>query len=168
MTSRLDLAGQRRLDRYFDRIGAVLARKGRRESFALYALGLFSDAARKSVEPIAAMACGDPALCRAHHDQLLHFVGVSNWSDRDVRRCAADFALEALSEREAIEDWIVDDTGFAKQGDKSPGVQRQYSGTLGKIGNCQLAVSVTVATRSAHLALDMDLYLPTSWREKVG
>jgi SRSO17 transposase len=165
MTSRLDLAGQRRLDRYFDRIGAVLARKGRRESFALYALGLFSDAARKSVEPIAAMACGDPALCRAHHDQLLHFVGVSNWSDRDVRRCAADFALEALSEREAIEDWIVDDTGFAKQGDKSPGVQRQYSGTLGKIGNCQLAVSVTVATRSAHLALDMDLYLPTSWTD---
>jgi SRSO17 transposase len=65
--------------------------------------------------------------------------------------------------REPVTDWIVDDTGFPKQGDKSPGVQRQYSGTLGKTGNCQVAVSVTVATSTMHLPLDMDLYLPKSW-----
>ncbi len=70
-----------------------------------------------------------------------------------------------MSRRDAVTDWIIDDTGFPKQGDKSPGVQRQYSGTLGKTGNCQIAVSVTVATSTMHLPIDMDLYLPTSWTE---
>jgi SRSO17 transposase len=70
-----------------------------------------------------------------------------------------------MTRREPITDWIVDDTGFPKQGNKSPGVQRQYSGTLGKTGNCQIAVSVTVATRTMHLPLDMDLYLPKSWAD---
>jgi SRSO17 transposase len=70
-----------------------------------------------------------------------------------------------MSRREPVTDWIVDDTGFPKQGDKSPGVQRQYSGTLGRTGNCQIAVSVTVATCTMHLPIDMDLYLPASWAE---
>lgn len=165
MTYRLDAAGQCRLDRYFDKIGSILRRRDRRESFALYAIGLFSDAARKSVEPIAAMACGDQELCRAYHDQLLHFVGVSPWSDLDVRLCGSRYALSAMTTRETIDDWIVDDTGFPKQGNKSPGVQRQYSGTLGKTGNCQVAVSVTVATRTMHVPIDMDLYLPRSWTD---
>ena len=165
MSYRLDSAGQVRLDRYFDAIGLVLGRRDRRESFALYAIGLFSDAARKSVEPIAAMVCGDEALCRAYHDQLLHFVGVSPWSDGDVRLCGSRYALSAMTARETIDDWIVDDTGFPKQGKMSPGVQRQYSGTLGKTGNCQIAVSVTVATRTMHLPLDIDLYMPRSWTD---
>jgi SRSO17 transposase len=165
MTYRLDAAGQRRLDHYFDKIGSVLRRRDRRESFALYAIGLFSDAERKSIEPIAAMACGDEQLCRAYHDQLLHFVGVSPWSDRDVRSCASRYALSAMTTHEAIDDWIIDDTGFPKQGNKSPGVQRQYSGTLGKTGNCQIGVSVTIATPTLHLPIDMDLYLPRSWTD---
>jgi SRSO17 transposase len=165
MAYSLDRAGQQRLEEYFGGIGAILRRRDRRESFALYAIGLFGDGERKSIEPIAARACGDPERCRAVHDQLLHFVGVSPWSDRDVRHHAAHYALAALRAREPIEDWIVDDTGFPKQGDKSPGVQRQYSGTLGKTGNCQIAVSVTVATRTLHLPADMDLYLPTSWTD---
>lgn len=165
MAYSLDRAGQQRLEEYFGGIGAILRRRDRRECFALYASGLFGDGERKSVEPIAARACGDPERCRAVHDQLLHFVGVSPWSDRDVRHHAAHYALEALRASEPIEDWIVDDTGFPKQGNKSPGVQRQYSGTLGKTGNCQLAVSVTVATRTLHLPVDMDLYLPTSWTD---
>src|ERR1700723_2943279 len=73
MTYRLDGAGQRRLDRYFDKIGSVLRRRDRRESFALYAIGLFRDAERKSIEPIAAMACGEEELCRAYPDQLSYF-----------------------------------------------------------------------------------------------
>jgi SRSO17 transposase len=161
----LDGNGQRRLDEYFSAIGGVLGRRDRRESFALYALGLFGEGERKSIEPIAARVCGDASRCRAVHDQLLHFVGVSPWSDGDVRQLSAGYALAALRMREPIEDWIVDDTGFPKQGTKSPGVQRQYSGTLGKVGNCQLAVSVTVATRTKHLPIDMDLYLPTSWTD---
>ena len=165
MAYQLDSTGQRHLDRFFDGIGRVLRRDDRRESFALYAMGLFGDGERKSVEPIAARACGDPALCRAYHDRLLHFVGVSPWSDQLVRAHAAGYGVDAMTAREPISDWIVDDTGFPKQGDKSPGVQRQYSGTLGKPGNCQIAVSVTVATRTMHLPVDMDLYLPRSWAD---
>lgn len=165
MAYTLDRAGQRRLDHYFSGIGTILRRRDRCESFALYAIGLFGDTERKSVEPIAARASADPARCRAVHDQLLHFVGVSPWSDEGVRKFATEYALAELTVREALEDWIVDDTGFPKQGDKSPGVQRQYSGTLGKTGNCQIAVSVTVATRTMHLPIDMDLYVPTSWTD---
>jgi len=161
----LNGAGQRRLDEFFSGIGSILRRADRKESFALYACGLFGDSERKSIEPIAARVCGKPERCRAVHDKLLHFIGVSPWSDRDIRRFAADYALLELAKREPIEDWIIDDTGFPKQGTKSPGVQRQYSGTLGKTGNCQLAVSVTVATRTMHLPIDMDLYLPESWAE---
>src|SRR5437868_4930613 len=140
----LDRTGQARLDEYFGGIATILRRRDRMESFALYAAGFFGDSERKSVEPIAARACGDPARCRAVHDQLLHFVGVAPWLDVDVRRYAADYAIETLHAREQVEDWIIDDTGFPKQGDKSPGVQRQYSGTLGKTANCQIAVSVTI------------------------
>jgi SRSO17 transposase len=161
----LDAGGQRRLTSYFDSIGAILGRADRRESFALYAIGLLGEGERKSVEPIAARACGDPALCRAFTDRLLHFVGVAPWSDQRVRECAARYALDAMTEREGVEAWIVDDTGFPKQGDKSPGVQRQYSGTLGKTGNCQIATSITIATRTQHLPVDIDLYLPQSWAE---
>src|SRR5918996_401952 len=54
--------------------------------------------------------------------------------------------------------WVVDDTGFPKQGTHSVGVERQYSGTLGKTGNCQVAVSLSVATRTDHLPTDFALY----------
>jgi SRSO17 transposase len=165
MSYSLGVSGQARLEGYFDGIGAVLRRRDRRESFALYAMGLFGDSERKSVEPIAARACADPELCNAYHDRLLHFLGVAPWSDAKVRAYATRYALSAVTAREPVTDWIVDDTGFPKQGDKSPGVQRQYSGTLGKTGNCQVAVSVTIATRTMHLPIDMDLYLPESWAE---
>jgi SRSO17 transposase len=161
----LDGSGQGRLERYFEGIGAILGRRDRRESFALYALGLLGEGERKSVEPIAARVCGDEELCNAYHYRLLRFVSVSPWSDEEVRGFAAQHGISAMSRCEPVTDWIIDDTGFPKQGDKSPGVQRQYSGTLGKTGNCQVAVSVTVATRTMHLPIDMELYLPESWAE---
>jgi SRSO17 transposase len=61
--------------------------------------------------------------------------------------------------------WIIDDTGFAKQGRKSVGVARQYSGTLGKVGNCQIGVGLTYASPRGHTLVDMRLYLPQSWTE---
>jgi len=76
-----------RLKVYFDRIGRVLGNKRRREAFAQYAVGLFSDIERKSVEPIAALVCPEPSLCRAATEKLLHFVGESGWDDRAVRLC---------------------------------------------------------------------------------
>ncbi|WP_237079474.1 IS701 family transposase [Myxococcus xanthus] len=115
------------------------------------------------MELIAARACPDPERVDAMHQRLLHFTVDSRWSDRDVRRTAAQYALEAMTSHEPVEVWIVDDTGFLKQGKHSVGVQRQYTGSAGKITNCQIGVSLSVATRTEHLPLDFELYLPEGW-----
>ena len=159
----MNAAAVQRLESYFQRIGEVLGNESRRGSFALYAMGLLGDAERKSIEPIAARACPDPAKIEAVHQRLLHFAVDSKWSDRDVRREAAQYALEVMTQREPVEAWIVDDTGFLKQGTHSVGVQRQYTGSAGKITNCQVGVSLSIATRTEHLPIDFELYLPTSW-----
>lgn len=158
-----DAAAEQRMGTFFDRIGLVLANKRRRASFAMYAQGLLGEGERKSAEPIAARACGDPALCEAYHARLLHFIADSVWSDHGVRRAATAQAIAAMAEREPITAWIVDDTGFLKQGKHSVGVQRQYTGSAGKVTNCQVGVSLSVATRTEHLPLDFELYLPESW-----
>jgi len=104
----LDSAGQTRLEKYFDEIGVARGNDSRRGSFAMYAMGLLGDGERKSVEPIAARACPDPARVDAVHQRLLHFTNAS-WSDVDVRRVAADYALAAMTERERVVAWIVID-----------------------------------------------------------
>lgn len=159
----MNAAAVQRLENYFQRIGEVLGNESRRGSFAIYAMGLLGDAERKSVEPIAARACPDPEKVDAMHQRLLHFAVDSRWSDREVRREAAQYGLEAMVEREPVEAWIVDDTGFLKQGEHSVGVQRQYTGSAGKITNCQVGVSLSIATRTEHLPIDFELYLPTNW-----
>jgi SRSO17 transposase len=159
----MDAAGQGRLVQYFSGIGEALGNKKRRESFATYALGLLSNVVRKSAEPIAALATGDPVSCDMCHQRLLHFLGDSPWSDRAVRRVAAQHAIAAMQAHEPVRTWIIDDTGFIKQGTHSVGVQRQYTGSAGKVTNCQIAVSLSVATRSAHVPIDFALYLSESW-----
>jgi SRSO17 transposase len=161
----MNAAAVQRLESYFQRIGEVLGNESRRGSFALYAMGLLGDAERKSIEPIAARACPDPAKIDAVHQRLLHFAVDSKWSDREVRREAAQYALEEMTQREPVEAWIVDDTGFLKQGTHSVGVQRQYTGSAGKITNCQVGVSLSIATGTEHLPIDFELYLPTSWTD---
>jgi SRSO17 transposase len=153
----------RRLESYFDRVGQVLGRRERRESFAVYAMGLLGDGERKSMEPIACRGCVDPDKAHAAHQKLIHFANDSPWSDRDVRREAVRYGLDALTSAEPIETWIVDDTGFLKQGTHSVGVQRQYTGSAGKITNCQIGVSLSITTRTEHLPVDFELYLPESW-----
>lgn len=147
-------------------VSSRLRRIEQRASFALYAHALLTDLPRKSAEPIAAWASGgNPAACERQHDHLLHFLNTSPWNDREVRLAATDIPLDLLLSTETIDAYIVDDTGFLKQGTESVGVQRQYSGSAGKITNCQLAVSLTAATRTTFLPLDMDLYLPESWAQ---
>jgi SRSO17 transposase len=68
-----------------------------------------------------------------------------------------------MTVREPVETWILDDTGFLKQGKHSVGVQRQYTGSAGKVANCQVGVSLTVATRTEQLPIDFELYLPDTW-----
>lgn len=165
MANLMDVAGQQRLSEFFDRIGQVLGRKGRRESFALYAEGIFGDGQRKSIEPIAARACADPARADAEHQRLLHFALDAPWSDHDVRLAAARYAIAAITAKEPVDSWIIDDTGFLKQGSHSVGVQRQYTGSAGKVTNCQVGVSLTVATRTEQVPIDFALYLPEAWTD---
>ena len=132
-------------------IGALLGNEQRRASFARYALGLWGDGERKSMEPIAARACPDPRRLDAEHQRLHHFITCANWQDGPLRDFAAQYGVAALCAREPIEAWILDDTGMLKQGKHSVGVQRQYTGSAGKIANCQLTTSLSVATATEHL-----------------
>jgi SRSO17 transposase len=168
-----DDAMERRLGDFLNgRLGQHLARREQKESFALYAHGILGDGERKSVEPIAARAVGGvgdesaaAAACDRMHARLLNFLRDSPWSDRSVRREAARYVIEALEKQEPVTTWIIDDTGFPKQGKESVGVQRQYTGTLGKVGNCQIGVSLTIATRHEHVPIDFALYMPKSWTD---
>lgn len=158
-----DEEGKQRLEGYFEVLGNVLANKKRRASFAVYALGLLSEGDRKSMEPIAARVWGDAKHVGPGHQKLQYFVSEAEWDDRAVRRAAARYAIGELSRHEPIRTWIIDDTGFEKKGKHSVGVQRQYTGTAGKTTNCQIGVSLSVATDHAHLPIDFELFLPESW-----
>jgi SRSO17 transposase len=163
MALELDGAATERLGQYIERLGRHLKDRRKRESFAIYTAGILGEGERKSVEPIAARACADPEETRHMHDKLLHFVGGSQWSDAAVRLEAARYVCQALTEKEPVTAWVVDDTGFLKQGTHSVGVQRQYTGTAGKITNCQIGVSLEIATATQHAPIDFELYLPESW-----
>lgn len=163
----LDTGGQQRLLEYFDRIGEVLGREDRKASFAAYAMGLLGDGDRKSMEPIAARACPDLAQIEARYQRVQHFVTDSDWSDREVRAESARYALLELTKKEPVTHWIVDDTGFLKQGKHSVGVKRQYTGSAGKVANCQVGVSLVIATPRAQLPIDFELYLPRDWTDDL-
>jgi SRSO17 transposase len=163
MAQELDEFGTARLQQYLNRLGTHLKDHRKRESFAIYAFGILGDSTRKSVEPIAALACPDPELTKKMHDKLLHFVGHSEWSDEQLRLEATRYVCEVLAEQEPVTTWVIDDTGFLKQGTHSVGVQRQYTGSAGKIANCQIGVSLEIATATQHVPIDFELYLPESW-----
>src|SRR3954451_19877219 len=114
-----------------------------------YCTGLLMPAERKSVEPMAAVTA--PSRVAAQHQSLLHFVGQSAWSDGVVLAKVRELTLPAVERSGPIEAWIIDDPSFPKKGRHSVGVTRQYSGQLGKQDNCQVAVSLSVATNAASL-----------------
>lgn len=153
-----------RLEEFLDGVGEVLGRRGRRASFASYAIGLLGEGDRKSMEPIAMRVCAGVGHADAAHQRVNHFIN-SDWCDGDVRRYAAGYAISEMLPAGAIDSWIIDDTGFLKQGSHSVGVQRQYTGSAGKVANCQIGVSLVVATAHDHLPIDFELYLPASWAD---
>jgi SRSO17 transposase len=126
---------------------------------------------RKSVEPMAASI--DPLRASARHQALHHFVAKAAWSDDEMLRRVAQWVV-ARMDLSAGAFWIVDDTGFPKKGEHSVGVARQYCGQLGKQDNCQVAVSISLATETASLPVAYRLYLPKQWagdrarRRKAG
>ncbi len=156
-------AGQARLETYLEDLGDLLGDSRRKSSFAIYANGLLTEGDRKSVEPIAARATGQADKTEAMHQKLLHFVSDSRWNDLAIRRASTRFALKQMTASEPILATVIDDTGFLKQGKHSVGVQRQYTGSAGKVTNCQLGVSLCLVSNSGQLPIDFSLYLPESW-----
>jgi SRSO17 transposase len=122
----------------------------------LYLRGLLEQGARKSLEPMVARLGGD-----ADYQSMQQFVADSPWDPALVVRAVAERVTPEIE----VEAWVLDDTGFPKDGKDSPGVKRQYSGTLGKTGNCQIGVSVHAAGGQGTVPLGWALYLPEDWCE---
>src|SRR5215207_1888943 len=152
---------EERFDDYVGRLGGVLGHADRRAPLRAYTTGLLLPGERKSVEPMAARV--DPSRVGAAHQSLHHFVAKAAWDDAALLRAVRDYALPALLERGPIRAWLVDDTGLPKKGKLSVGVARQYCGQLGKRENCQVAVTLSVATEAASLPVAYRLYLPEAW-----
>jgi SRSO17 transposase len=145
------------LKAYLSTMVAEMGRPERREAMGLYLRGLLLDGERKSTQPMAARLAKDDADAEALRQRLQQCVSVSAWSDAEMfRRLALKFEAELPS----VEAFVVDDTGFAKKGEHSVGVARQYSGTLGRVDNCQVAVSLHLAGSKGSGCIDFRLYLP--------
>ena len=161
-----------RFSGYVEGLASVLGHADREGPLRDYCVGLVMPGERKSVEPMAAVTA--PARTAAQHQSLLHFVGQSEWSDEKVLSKVRELVLPAMERDGPIEVWIIDDTGFPKQGKQSVGVASQYCGQLGKKGNCQVAVSLSIANHHASLPVAYRLYLPQEWakdrarRRKAG
>jgi SRSO17 transposase len=133
--------------------GLSLARQ--RENALLYVRGLVEHGGRKSLQPTLFRLEETPA----RYESMQQFLADSPWDPGLlVRACAERVAPEI-----GVVAWVVDDTGVVKDGKHSPGVKRQYSGTLGKIGNCQITVSVHAVGERGTLPLGWRLYLPEDW-----
>jgi hypothetical protein len=141
------------LSEFASDVFASLTRAGWRERAAAYLQGLMIDGRRKSIQPMAARLQG------VHEQALNHFVTNSPWQVEPVRQRIAALADEAIGPAA----WAIDDTGLLKCGTASACVARQYTGTAGKVTNCQIAVSVSMVTDTASCPVDWRLFLPESW-----
>ncbi len=156
MTPRTLKALEARLHHFLEDLLEPMGRSERRHWAQVYLQGLLLDGERKSIEPMASRIEG------ADVQALRQFVGQSPWAVEEVERRLAHKVVDLLSEAEV---WILDETSFPKAGQHSVGVARQYCGTLGKIANCQVAVSLHWSSAEASCPLVWRLYLPKEWFE---
>lgn len=156
---------RKRLEQFLADLVEPLGRSERKHWSEVYVRGLLLDGERKSIEPLAAR------VPDGNVQAMQQLVGQSPWDWLPIwellgKRMTAELEPDSV--------WVIDDTGFPKQGEHSVGVERQYSGTLGKVGNCQVAVSVHHVGEQGHTILGWRLYLPESWtkdrqrREEAG
>jgi len=143
-----------RLDRFLAAVTASLGRSERHRWAKIYLQGLLMEGGRKSIEPLANRIAG------ADVQSLRQFVGQSPWAVEQIQQRLAEQVVDLLAEPEV---WMIDETSFPKAGSASVGVARQYCGALGKIANCQVAVSLHWSTCETSCPLAWRLYLPESW-----
>jgi SRSO17 transposase len=149
-------------DRLLGFAGAVtrpLPLRRQRENALLYVRGLVEHGGRKSLQPTLFRLEETPA----RYESLQQFLADSPWEPEALIRACG----ERVAPQIGVVAWIVDDTGIVKDGKHSPGVKRQYSGTLGKIGNCQVTVSLHAVGERGTLPLGWRLYLPEEWCEDL-
>ena len=146
----------RELSAYLQSMVAGMGRVERRHAMELYLTGLLLDGDRKSTQPMAIRLAKEPGDAEALRQRLQQCVSIAPWSEDDMYRRLALKLEKELPEAEAM---IVDDTGFPKKGEHSVGVARQYSGTLGRVDNCQVAVSLHLAGERGSGCIAMRLYL---------
>lgn len=152
---------EKRLAAYMDGLAKAAGHADREQPLKAYCAGLLLPGERKSVEPMAARLAPDKV--RRTHQSLHHLVATAPWSDQALLETVRQSVLPRMRRRAALTAWIVDDTSFVKKGKHSVGVARQYCGAVGKQENCQVAVSLSVATEQASLPIAWRLYLPESW-----
>jgi len=144
-----------RLVGFVEQVAGRLPLRRQRENALLYVRGLVEHGGRKSLQPTLFRLEETPA----RYESVQQFLADSPWQpELLVKAC-----VERVAPRIGVTAWIVDDTGIVKDGKHSPGVKRQYSGTLGKIGNCQITVSVHAVGERGTLPLGWSLYLPEEW-----
>jgi SRSO17 transposase len=144
-----------RLEAFVRDVAAALPLRRQRQNALLYARGLIEHGGRKSLQPTLFRLGADGA----QYESLQQFLADSPWDPEAVWRACA----ERIVPRIAPLAFVIDDTGFPKDGRHSPGVMRQYSGTLGKVGNCQIGVSLHAVSAQGTLPLGFSLYLPEEW-----
>src|SRR5262244_1855727 len=140
-------------------IGGRFSRSELRERALTYLRGLLSTVERKNGWQLAEEA-GDKTPYATQH-----LLGRAEWDADSVRDELCQYVNEQLADPEGV--LVVDETGFLKKGDKSAGVQRQYSGTAGRIENCQIGVFLAYASKYGRTFLDRELYLPQQWAENA-
>jgi SRSO17 transposase len=139
------------------RIGPLFARAEARHRAMAYLQGLLSPAERKNSWQLAEVV-GDPTPYG-----FQHLLGRADWDADALCDQLRDYIVDHLGDDEAM--LVIDETGFLKKGGKSAGVARQYSGTAGRIENCQIGVFLTYVSPAGHTLLDRELYLPKEWTE---
>ena len=151
------LALKSELDLFLDRFAPLFGGKGNQGHARRFVEGLIHGGERRNAENIAQAMNGGPVR------SLQAFISSGVWYDRELlgelRRCA----LEVLGDEDAV--WNSDETGFPKKGTKSVGVKRQYSGTLGRTDNCQVAVFANYSSPKGHTFMDRRLFLPQEWAD---
>jgi len=130
----------------------IFRRKEPRAQAAKYLRGLMASVPRKNSWQVAE-AIGDRTP-----DAMQRLLYKAKWSADAARDRLQQFVVEVFGEDDGI--GVVDETGFIKKGDRSVGVKRQYSGTAGKVENCQIGTFLSYATAKGHVFLDRRLYLP--------
>jgi SRSO17 transposase len=144
-----------RLAGYFADVASGLVRSEQRWAAEYYARALMMEGARKSLEPMVTRMGGTSV----EYEALQHFLADSPWDPAVIDRAVAERVCAVI---EPVA-WVLDDTGVPKYGRHSPGVKRQYSGTLGKIGSCQIAVSLHAVSTKGTVPLGFRLYVPEDW-----